>query len=99
MAIIIGIKPNFRFWLINSHLDLIKRKIGDDKKVVRGLWLYCTLGREKPERNVRLSASQELNWGREEKLFFDQRRRQEFSSLAKETRLGELENRALLYII
>jgi len=48
---------------------------------------------------VRLSASQELNWGREEKLFFDQRRRQEFSSLAKETRLGELENRALLYII
>jgi len=39
---------------------------------------------------VRLSAIQELNWVREVKPFFYQRRRQELSSLAKETRLGEL---------
>jgi len=43
-----------------------------------------------------MSYLNELNWGREEKPFFDQRRRQEFSCLAKETKLGEL-NHADLY--
>jgi len=52
--------------------------------------LVLHITERKLERNVRLSAMQELNWVREEKPFFYQRRRQELSSLAKETRLGEI---------